>query len=142
MVGNGIMVAALAVLIACTPVVASAEIPICTGGDRAARQVTCIIDGDSGWEHGRKWRAVDVDTPEIGHAECATERRAGEAARDRLRNLMGDGYVIEWSGARGAYGRDLVTVRLSDGRDAGQVLIAEGLSQPWPNKGNVWCNGD
>lgn len=137
MVRNGIMVAAFCVALATQSL--AADLPICTGGDRAARQATCIVDGDTGWERGRKWRAVDVDTPEIGHAECAAERRTGEAARDRLRELMGGGYVIEWVGRKGSMGRDLATVRLSDGRDAGQVLIAEGLSQPWPNKGNVWC---
>jgi hypothetical protein len=26
-----------------------------------------------------------------------------------------------------------------DGRDAGDVLMAEHLAQPWPNRGNVWC---
>lgn len=35
--------------------------------------------------------------------------------------------------------RDLVRVILNDGRDAGDVLVKEGLAQPWPNKGNKWC---
>jgi hypothetical protein len=33
----------------------------------------------------------------------------------------------------------LVRVQLANGRDAGEVLIAEGLAQPWLNKGNRWC---
>ncbi|MDQ0317353.1 thermonuclease family protein [Amorphus orientalis] len=127
---------ALAIITLTTPAI---TMPICTGGDRAARQVTCIVDGDTGWERGRKWRAKGVDTPEISHADCAAEKHAGIAARDRLRELMAGGYEIEWSGARGSFGRDLVTVRLADGRDAGQVLITQGLSQPWPNDGNPWC---
>lgn len=115
------------------------DIPVCSGGDRAARKLTCVNDGDGGYEHGVKWRAIDVDTPEIDHAECARERRLGEMARDRLRELMAGGYTIEWTGERGYYGRALVIVRLADGRDAGRVLVAEGLSQPYPNTGNVWC---
>jgi endonuclease YncB( thermonuclease family) len=126
---------ATALLLTATPAFA---MPICSGGDRAARKLTCIYDGDTGWERGRKWRAIDVDTPEIGHAECAAEKRLALAARDRLRELMDGGYVIEWAGRKGGIGRDLATVRLSDGRDAGQVLIAEGLSQPWPNDSNPW----
>ncbi|MEO1749922.1 MAG: hypothetical protein AAFR27_15140 [Pseudomonadota bacterium] len=37
---------------------------ICTGGDRAARKVTCLVDGDTGWQNGVKWRLEGVDTPE------------------------------------------------------------------------------
>ncbi len=108
-------------------------IPVCSGGDRAARKLTCIIDGDTGWERGVKWRALNVDTPEISQSECAAEKRLGLQARDRLWQLMAGRYQIEWTSGRGLYGRDLAKVILSDGRDAGQVLIMEGLSQPWPN---------
>ena len=31
--------------------------PVCSGGNRAARKLTCIVDGDTGWENGVKWRA-------------------------------------------------------------------------------------
>ena len=97
-----LMLAAMMVLPMATQ---AATIPVCSGGDREARKVTCLVDGDTGWESGVKWRALDVDTPEIGHAECATEKRLGIAARDRLRQLMAGGYTIEWSGAKGYYGR-------------------------------------
>ncbi|WP_128292026.1 thermonuclease family protein [Afifella aestuarii] len=128
--------------VAISSAAAGEMLPICTGGNRAARKVTCVVDGDTGWEAGVKWRAIDVDTPEIGHAACIRERQLGERARDRLRELMSDGYTIEWVHERGNFGRELATVRLSDGRDAGQVLIEEGLSQRWPNEGNVWCGTD
>ena len=114
-------------------------VPICSGGHRAERHLTCIVDGDTGWENGVKWRALNVDTPEISHPECAAEKQIGLKARDRLRQLMAGGYQIEWTGKKGYYGRDLAKVILDDGRDAGQVLIKEGLSQPWPNHGNPWC---
>ncbi|KKN62544.1 hypothetical protein LCGC14_0510910 [marine sediment metagenome] len=67
------------------------RIPPCPGGDRPARKVTCIVDGDTGWERGVKWRALDVDTLEISSPECAEEKRVGIKARDRLRELMGNG---------------------------------------------------
>ena len=127
---------AITLTLMATPALA---IDICSGGDRAARKVTCLIDGDGGWERGVKWRALNVDTPEISQPECAAEKRLGLQARDRLRELMAGGYRIEWTGTRGRYARYLVNVILSDGRDAGQVLIQEGLSQPWPNEGNRWC---
>ncbi len=116
------------------------NIGICFGGDRAARKVTCIVDGDTGWEAGVKWRLYSVDTPELSNPGCSNERSTAIAARDRLRDLMRKGYSIEWIGSSGNYGRKLVRIRLADGRYAGRVLIQEGLAQPWPNTGNVWCN--
>lgn len=114
-------------------------ISVCNGGNRAARRVTCLVDGDTGWENGVKWRLKDTDTPELGRAECNNEHQKALAALDRLRALMLSGYSVEWLGTTGSYGRALVRITLSDGRDAGRVLIDEGLAQPWPNTGNVWC---
>lgn len=118
----------------------AADIPVCHGGHRAARHVTCIYDGDTGWQHGVKWRYEAIDAPEMGdHASCRAERRLAIKSRDRLRELMSHGYRINWSGDRGYYGRALVTITLSDGRDAGGILLKEGLAQPWPNHSNPWC---
>ncbi|MCC0024399.1 MAG: thermonuclease family protein [Hyphomicrobiaceae bacterium] len=86
-----------------------------------------------------KWRLHAIDTPEIGSPECPQEYETGIEARDRLRDLMGTGYAIDWIGEQGSYDRELVNIRLSGGRDAGVMLIEEGLAQPWPNDGNVWC---
>jgi endonuclease YncB( thermonuclease family) len=116
------------------------SIDICRGGNRKARRATCIVDGDTGWENGVKWRLYSVDTPELSSPACSNERRTGIAARDRIRDLMSGGYRMEWIGSSGTYGRKLVRIRLANGRYAGQVLIQEGLAQPWPNSGNVWCN--
>jgi endonuclease YncB( thermonuclease family) len=119
---------------------AATALPVCEGGNRAERGLTCAVDGDTLWIEGEKLRLLDIDTPEKpGHAECEREERLAVEARDRLRELMAMGYQIEWSGESGYYGRELVTITLTDGRDAGEVLIAEGLAQPWPNEGNIWC---
>ncbi|NDV86492.1 thermonuclease family protein [Aurantimonas aggregata] len=114
------------------------SMPTCRGGARAERGVTCLVDGDTGWEKGEKWRIAGIDTPELSKPECAAERRAAVAARDRMQTLMSGGYSLS-GGDTDRYGRRLVTVTLSDGRDAGEVLVAEGLSQRWPNRGNPWC---
>jgi micrococcal nuclease len=130
---------ALAVALAGTP---AGAIDICSGGNRAARGVTCIVDGDTGWEQGAKWRMLGIDTPETHQAECDNEKIVGYQATDRLRQLMSRGYSLEGNGEkdRTSDRRDLVRVVLDDGRDAGQVLVEEGLAQPWPNKGNKWCD--
>lgn len=120
------------------PTVIARSVPVCSGGDRARRKVTCLVDGDTGWHDGMKWRTAGIDTPEIDHAACPRERQLGTRARDRLRQLMSAGYALDREGSDN-YGRALVTITLGDGRDAGQVLIDEGLSQAWPNSGNPWC---
>lgn len=118
----------------------SSAIELCSGGDRGERGVTCFVDGDTGWEDSRKWCYEGIDTPEVSRPDCEREERAGRAATCRLQELMASGYRIEWSGEEGSYGRELVTITLADGRDAGEVLIDEGLSQRWPNIGNPWCD--
>lgn len=114
----------------------------CSGGDRAARRVTCLVDGDTGWERGVKWRLLDIDTPETFEAACGREKEMGEKAKLRLQSLMSKGYRLVDSGGkdRTSDRRALVRVVLSDGRDAGRILVKEGLAQPWPNKGNRWCD--
>ncbi len=116
-------------------------IPICSGGNRAGRRVSCLVDGDTGWEAGVKWRLLNVDAPELSSSQCQAERRMALRARQRLQVLMSNGYRIDWTGKTGSYGRALVRIALSDGRYAGDVLLAEGLAQPWPNQGNIWCDG-
>lgn len=117
-------------------------ISICSGGDRAGRRATCIVDGDTGWLDGQKWRLIarsgGVDAPELGKPECAAERVQASIARDRLRSMMTGGYAVERDGEDG-YGRALVMITLADGRDAGDALIDDGLAQGWPNRGNIWC---
>jgi micrococcal nuclease len=116
-------------------------IDICSGANRAARLVTCLVDGDTGWEKGAKWRLLNIDTPETSQAECSRERELGDRATQRLQQLMAEGYRLDDVGEKDktAERRNLVRVVLPDGRDAGEVLLREGLAQPWPNEGNRWC---
>ena len=131
----------LIILLVASPSLSWAKpIGICTGGNRAERKVTCIHDGDTGWERGVKWRLIGVDTPELGNlASCEAEHETALVARDRLIELMRRGYTVQSSGRYDRSKRLLVSIRLSDGRDAGAALVREGLAQPWPNSGNPWC---
>ena len=117
-----------------------ASLAVCSGADRAARQLTCLVDGDTGWERGVKWRLEGVDTPEYAaHAECAEEPEQAAQATMRMLELMRGGYEIEWLGEKGGAGRDLVRIQLVDGRDAGAVLIEEGFAVTWPHPPRVFC---
>jgi endonuclease YncB( thermonuclease family) len=121
----------------------AAVIDICTGGSPAKRNVTCVVDGNPICQNGVKMRLLEVDTPETFQAQCYREKQLGEKAKLRLQALMSKGYRLDDSGTkdRTSDHRNLVHVILFDGRDAGKVLFKEGLAQPWPNKGNRWCEG-
>ncbi|BDA86357.1 hypothetical protein Sa4125_38990 [Aureimonas sp. SA4125] len=112
--------------------------PPCTNGRHAPPSGSCVIDGDSGWLEGRQWRIEGVDAPEIGKPGCANERAVGDRAKQRLASLLAGGFTAR-HGNSDRYGRQLITFRLADGRDAGAVLIDEDLAQKWPNSGNRWC---
>jgi endonuclease YncB( thermonuclease family) len=102
---------------------------------------TCLVDGDTGWQDGTKWRLQNIDAPEMDDkAQCSAEREKARTSLARLIELMAGGYIIKSSGRNDRYGRALVDITLRDGRNVGQVLMAEGLAQPWPNTGNVWCD--
>jgi micrococcal nuclease len=100
---------------------------------------TCLVDGDTGYEGGRKWRLISIDTPEPRQFQCQEEKRLGHAATLRLQALMASGNRLVPIGKLDPGKRVLLDVKLADGRDAGQVLLAEKLAQPWPNTGNIWC---
>jgi endonuclease YncB( thermonuclease family) len=131
--------AAVGIALITTPTLA---IDICSGGNRAERKVTCVVDGDTIWQDGVKMRLLEIDTPETFQAQCDREKQLGEKAKLRLQALMSKGYRLKDSGTkdRTSDHRDLVHVILPDGRDAGKVLVKEGLAQPWPNRGNKWCD--
>jgi len=137
------LVLPLVMMLSATPAasVSAAELGICSGPDRAARKLTCLVDGDTGWENGVKWRLEGVDTPEYAaHAECPEEPERAAQATARMLDLMRGGYEIVWLDQKGGAGRDLVDIRLADGRDAGAVLIEEGLAVDWPHVPRVFCD--
>jgi endonuclease YncB( thermonuclease family) len=114
---------------------------LCSGGDRAARRVTCVVDGDTIWEEGNKLRFLDIDAAETdSKASCAAERVAAAKGAQMVIEVMQTGYRIHYTGRTGGYGRDLVKMYNSDGQDVGQLLIQQGFAQPWPNSSNPWCD--
>lgn len=78
------------------------------------------------------------DTPELARPKCQQERELAYAAKARYQELLDLGVTVYDSGKRDKYGRPLVSVRLHDGRFAGDILIAEGHAVPWPNEKD-WC---
>lgn len=109
---------------------------LCTSAPR----IDCIVDGDTAWIAGEKIRFLDLNAPEIDHAQCPAERARGIRARDRLLELLNAGTVTLTRQGRDKdrYGRSLRIV-LVNGKPVGDVLIREGLARPWQGKSGGWC---
>lgn len=109
----------------------------CGSGERH----TCVVDGDTLWLDGRKYRLAGYDTPEPISNICggAHEVALARKATARFIQLLNTTTIeIISAGGRGKYGRDLINIR-SNGRDVGDILVSEGLARYWPNGQEFWC---
>ena len=97
--------------------------PICGRGKR----ITCIVDGDTFWMNGVKYRLQGVNTPEAGDgARCSKERRMAEAATARLQALMQQPGLRFQPEGNDRYGRVLVTVWTASGEDIAALMVNSG----------------
>lgn len=111
-------------------------IGMCGPGPR----VNCIVDGDTFWLNGEKFRAVGYDTPETTTNLCGgnAERQLGQQASRRLMQLFNETQITLLRQGEDRYGRTLAVVR-SDGVNVGDILIGEGLARSWPDGCEFWC---
>lgn len=114
----------------------SARFGFCrSGGGR-----NCVVDGDTFWFAGEKYRIADIDTPETHPARCAEEAALGEAATGRLRDWLNAGPFSLEHAERDTdrFGRKLRLVT-RDGTSVGSLLVAEGLARRWEGARRPWC---
>ncbi|TAY52913.1 thermonuclease family protein [Rhizobium leguminosarum] len=124
----------------------------------SANQAFTITDGDTVHVSGERagTRLVGFNTPEKFSPQCEYERQLGERASARLRELVAQGSarLIKVAcacppGTEGTsrcnHGRSCGVLKV-DGRDVGQILIAEGLAVPFvcegdrcPKTPRPWC---
>ena len=103
-----------------------------------------VVDGDSILVDGREWRLRGYDTAETVRAYCEGERRLGLIAKRRLEELIATAKSLELTGGETAdrYGRPLGSL-LVDGRDTGQIMIAEDLARAYEGgRKKGWCSRD
>ncbi len=114
----------------------AAAFTLCAEGPR----INCVVDGDTFWVNGEKVRLADINAPETVQAGCPQERALGERAKRRLLVLLNAGpFTLEVSGrATDRYGRALRVAR-RQGRSLSDVLVREGLAEPWRGRRSDWC---
>lgn len=118
------------------PDMISADFALChTGGG-----TNCVVDGDTFWLAGEKYRIADIDTPETHPPRCESEAQLGRRATERLQSLLNDGPFSLESGDHDTdrYGRQLRVVTRG-GQSIGAILVAEGLARPWEGSRRPWC---
>jgi micrococcal nuclease len=114
----------------------STEFPVCGARPR----ITCVVDGDTVWLDGVKYRFEEIDTPEKGGlAECPQEALQAAEATERLAEILSShAFTVEVSG-EDRYRRKLARFRIGD-TTAGEMLVTEGLARPWRGRAEEWCS--
>ena len=114
----------------------SAQFGFCHSGGG----VDCVVDGDTFWFGGAKYRIADIDTPETHGPRCAAEGALGAQATQRLQVLLNAGPFTLESVDRDEdrYGRSLRVVTRR-GSSIGGMLVAEGLAREWGGARRPWC---
>ena len=103
-----------------------------------------VIDGDTIELNRQRIRIANIDAPELRHAQCDAERRLAIIARNRLSALLKSGQLVVKEGdpvdgrVRDRHGRTLATITI-DGRDVGDILIAEELARQWGRRRRSGC---
>lgn len=102
-----------------------------TPGTPLSGSVERVVDGDTLIIAGQRVRLSGLDAPESAQA-CGradgTEWACGAAATTALRTLVGRSLLSCTYHREDRYGRPLVTCGLPDGRDAGAVLVGDGMA--------------
>ena len=114
---------------------------LCKTGQRNTPTKTCLVDGDTLWLAGTKYRLKGFDTPEPQSRVCGGDFEkalAKKASNRALQLLNGNAWTIETFGSGNTGQRTLATIRIN-GRDLGDILISENLARRWPDGSEWWC---
>ena len=98
----------------------------------------CVVDGDTIWFEGEKFRAEEFDAPEMGPPKCKRPAALAKAARSAMLQMLNSGEVdIERTGTD-RYGRTLARITV-DGQSVSDVLISKGLARRYERGQGAWC---
>lgn len=109
--------------------------PVCGSGTR----INCVVDGDTFWLNGEKYRIANIDTPEI-KGKCRAEEATAKRARQRLAEMVDGKPIRTRITGTDRYGRTLVLISDASG-DIGDQLVGEGMAEVWGGDIIDWCAG-
>ena len=100
----------------------------------------CVVDGDTFWIGGEKVRIAGIDAPETHPSRCDYEAQLGNAATERLHDLLNSGAVTMTSidRDRDVYGRLLRNVQVN-GADVGEAMVSAGVARAYAGGRRPWC---
>ncbi|WP_316859951.1 thermonuclease family protein [uncultured Cohaesibacter sp.] len=110
----------------------SVAMPICG----QAKRITCVVDGDTFWFGGVKYRLHGVDTPETDEKN-KQGRELARKATIALRDALSGHQLYFLPMGKDRFGRSLVRV-WSDGQEIGPMLINNRLAREWPDGERWW----
>jgi micrococcal nuclease len=110
-----------------------------SGGTTVSGQHIYVIDGDTFDLNGTRIRVAGIDAPETHPPRCVEEARLGQAATQRLAELL-RGRPLWISGEKtDRYGRSVRTVRVAS-EDVADAMISAGLARNYDGKQRQgWC---
>ena len=99
-----------------------------------------VVDGDTLKIDGQRLRIMNIAAAEL-NGECRYERELAAKAKARVIELN-DEHVFEsvYSGHEDRYRRPRVLGNV-EGKDLREMLIEEGVAQPWTGRQPDWCDG-
>jgi micrococcal nuclease len=101
------------------------------------------IDGDTIACGAETIRVANIDTAEMPpNARCALEADLARRAKAATAAHLAAGPIQiqrDTARPRDRYGRTLARVRLANGQDLGDALIAAGLARAWDGRRRPWC---
>jgi len=98
----------------------------------------CVVDGDTIWFQGEKFRAEEFDAPEMGPPKCKRPAALAKASRSAMLQMLNSGDVYIERTGKDRYGRTLARITV-DGRSVSDALIAKGLARPYQRGEGAWC---
>ena len=117
-------------------VTSSTQFNVCSQGVR----LNCVVDGDTFWMNGEKFRIADIDAPELQKPQCAAEYEKAKAATSVLLEWLNIGaFAYRVPPERtDRYGRTLVILS-RNGQVFGDSLVSQQLAHPWNGHKLPWC---
>jgi hypothetical protein len=110
-----------------------------SGGITVSGQHIYVIDGDTFDLNGTRIRVAGIDAPETHPSRCPEEAALGQAATQKLAELL-RGRPLWISGIKvDRYGRNVAYVRVN-GEDVADAMIGSGLARNYDGKQRQgWC---